>query len=319
MKKSLQRFTLTAAVVVAVVLSSASSFGQTLISDNFEADTSANYSIQTNNAANGSVQFAFDYVTAGIPVAPRSSPGNTNGLKVAVNTVSGSVNSQTVYNNTAVTASEYRMLVDVYVAFQGATATTIYAQPGVGGSGTTYNAVFTPISGDGSFMAFTGDGGSASDYRWYLDSANGGPTTVPNTDPSYLGHGSNNTGAFYQSLFPAPPSTIAGVPGNIWTTVQIDVNNTTGLIKYYMTNTSGSQALIFDNNVSGTTPFTGLLDGLVSMGAHDPFASLSPPSVFVVFDNLLVEVPEPSSIALATAGVVGGLAWRRKRLRNARV
>jgi hypothetical protein len=307
-------------MVVAVALSPSVSRSQAvLIDDNFETDTSASYTIATSDAANGSVTFAFDYVAAGIPLAPRSTPGDTNGLKIAVNTVSGAVNSQTAFNNTAINEDKYTMLVDVFMAFQGATATTIYGQPGVGGNGTTFNAIFTPISGSGSFMAFTGDGGSASDYRWYLSSANGGPTTVANTDPSYLGHGSNNTGAFYTSMFPSPPATFAGVPGNIWTTVRIDVDNTAGRIQYYMTDTAGNPQLVFDNNPNPLTPtpFTGLLQGLVSLGAHDAFASLSPASVFVVYDNLQV-VPEPSAILMGVAGLGGVSALGLRRRARAR-
>lgn len=307
---------------VAVALSVCSSvvWGQAvLINDTFETDTSSNYTIATSDAANGSVTFAFDYVAAGIPLAPRSAPGDTNGLKIAVNTVAGAVNSQTAFNNTAINEDRYSMLVDVFMAFQGATATTIYGQPGVGGDGTTFNAIFTPISGSGSFMAFTGDGGSSSDYRWYLSSANGGPTTVANTDPSYLGHGSNNTGTFYTGMFPSPPATVAGVPGNIWTTVRIDVDNTAGRIQYYMTDTAGNPQLVFDNdpNPLSPTPFTGLLQGLVSLGAHDAFASVSPASVFVVYDNLQV-VPEPSMLMGGLAGLGGvSVLGLRRRVRQA--
>lgn len=297
--------------------------GQALISDNFETDTSANYTVVSDNPANGSVTFAFDYVTAGIPLAPRSVSGDTSGLKLAVNTSLGAVNSQTVFNSTSVTASQYQMLVDVFMAYQGTTATTIYAEPGVGGNGTTYNSVFSPISGSGSFMAFTGDGGSASDYRWYLSSANGGATTVANTDPSYLGHGSNGSGAFYQGMFPNPPSTAAGSPGNIWTTVTIDVDNVAGTITYSMTDTAGNSQLIFDNSPDSLnpTPFTGLLQGLVSLGATDTFTSLSPASVFVVYDNLEVSaVPEPHAAVLMGLGGLVPLAagWRRgwNRRRN---
>jgi len=316
----MRRPTLLAAVAALLLLSAPEARAQAvLIEDNFETDTSADYTIATSDAANGSVTFAFDYIAAGIPLAPNSAPGDTKGLKIAVNTNLGVVNSQTAFNNTPINEDKYKMTVDVFMAFQGATATTIYGQPGVGGDGTTFNAIFTPISGSGSFMAFTGDGGSASDYRWYLASANGGPTTVPAADPSYLGHGSNNTDPFYQGLFPSPPATIAGSPGNVWTTVTIDVDNTAGRIQYFMTDTAGVSQLVFDNSPDplSPTPFTGLLQGLVSLGAHDAFTSVSPASVYVVFDNLKV-VPEPSAIVTGIAGLVGlgGLALRRRTVRG---
>lgn len=270
-----------------------SGFAQVL-SDNFEANSASNYTVVNSDVTNvnGSVEFAFDYVTAGFPLAPRSAPGAGKGLKMAPNNVSGAANALTAFHNTAVNLEAYTMTVDVFMAFQGTTATTIYAHPGVGGDGTTFNAIFTPISGSGSFMAFTGDGGSASDYRWYLATANGGPTTFPNTDGSHQGYGSNNSGTFFQGFLPSPPSTFAGVPGNIWVTVEIQVDNVNKTVKYFMINSANRRELIFDSSLSATLvdgKFTGDLKGLVSLGAHDSFNSLSPASVFVIYDNLTVE------------------------------
>jgi hypothetical protein len=272
----------------------------TLISDDYETDSSANYTVQSQDPFDGTVTFAFDYVAAGIPLAPRSAPGTSKGVKFTANDVFGATNTQTAFHNTDVSLNVYKLTVDVFMNVQPTevtlTASTEHAHVGVGGDGLTPNALFTPISGSGSFMAFTGDGGSGSDYRWFLASANGGPTTYPNSHHSYLGNGSNNTGAFYSALFPSPPSRVVGSPGNIWTTVEVLVNNTTGRIQYYMTNTTGTKELIFDNNPAITippdnlpTPFTGVLDGLVSLGLHDAFTSVDDGSVFTVFDNMVVE------------------------------
>jgi len=286
---------------MAAVLSATAShaWSTTLISDNFESDSSSDYTIATQDPLNGSVTFAFDYVAAGIPLAPRSAPGSSKGIKFTVNDIvidpnnnTGANNTQTAFHNTIVNAQTYKLTVDVFMYFVGTTGTTEHAHVGVGGNGVTPNALFTPITGSGSFLAFTGDGGTVSDYRWFLSSANGGPSTVSNDRPSYLGHGSNNTGAFYSAFFPSPPSTVAGVPGNIWTTVEVLVDNTSGRIQYFMTNTEGTRELFIDNSpetLETPTPFSGLLQGLVSIGLHDAFLSVSGPNVFTVFDNLLVE------------------------------
>ncbi|HAC92178.1 MAG TPA: hypothetical protein DCF63_16360, partial [Planctomycetaceae bacterium] len=272
----------------------------TLISDDYETNTSANYTVQSQDPGDGTVTFEFDYVTAGIPLAPRSAPGTTKGVKFTANDGFGAVNTQTAFHNTDVSVDVYKLTVDVFMKVQPTevplAASTEHAHVGVGGNGLTPNSLFTPISGSGSFIAFDGDGGSASDYRWFLASANGGPTTYPNSHHSYLGNGSNNTGAFYSALFPSPPSRVVGSPGNIWTTVEVLVNNTTGRIQYYMTNTIGTKELIFDNSPAITippdnlpTPFTGVLHGLVSLGLHDAFPSVDDGSIFTVFDNLVVE------------------------------
>lgn len=309
----MKKFFFTAGLAVMCMVHASPARAAIVISDDFEADSSANYTHVSNDLSNGSVAFAFDYIAAGIPLAPRSSAGDRNGVRIAANTSLGVTNSQTLFHDIPVSANQYILTVDAYMAFSGG-GTTVYGQVGVGGDGATYNAVFTPISGSGSFMAFTGDGGSASDYRWFLSAANGGPTTVVNTDPSHLGNGSNNTHPYFTSLFPSPPATVAGSPGNMWTTVDVHVNNLTGGIQYYMTNPfTNTTALIFDNTVTGATLFTGSLNGQVSISLHDAFTSISSPGVFVVFDNLQVTVvPEPTSAILLLGGMAGGLIRRRR-------
>jgi hypothetical protein len=284
----------------------ATSHGAIAINDNYETDTSGNYTFVNDGTPNGTVTFGFDYVAAGIPLAPRSTAGDTKGLRFTANDSLAAVDAWTAFHNTTINAPKYIMTVDVYMRFDALVASTEYAHVGVGGNGTTFNSLFTPISGSGSFMAFTGDGGSASDYRWYLDPANGGPTTYPATDLSYLGHGANNTGPFYQALFPG--GTVVGSPGNLWTTVEVTVDNVARSIQYRM-----DGQLVFDSTPNG--PFTGNLNGLVSLGYADTFTSVAAAAnnIYGVYDNLTVElVPEPSSMALVGLGGLALLARRRK-------
>ncbi|MEZ6015563.1 MAG: hypothetical protein R3F49_10645 [Planctomycetota bacterium] len=272
-------------LAVAGALTAASASAQVvLINDNFETDTSADYSILgLNTPLDGTQTFAFDYVAAGVPLAPRSSVGDVGGLKLTCNDTVGAVDSVSCIHNTFVSAPHYRLTVDVWMNFVGATGTTEHGHIGVGSNGLVHNQYSSPTSGSGSFLAFTGDGGSASDYRWYRDLANLPPNELdsglmPTTDPSYLGHGGNASDPFYQGLFPSPPATIAGSPGNIWTTVTIDVDATTGFIDYS-----------FDGTLVFHGTFAGSLDGQITLGLADIFSSFSGPTNFTLYDNLVVE------------------------------
>ncbi|QDV07947.1 hypothetical protein Poly30_34830 [Planctomycetes bacterium Poly30] len=280
MKTSLRRpLILAAAGSIAAATASAQI---TLITDNFETNSSADYTVAVS-AGDGAQDFSFDYVAAGIPAAPRSAVGDTKGLRLTVNTTQGNQDAATCFHNTAITADVYRLRVDVWNNFTpGGTGTTEHAHVGVGGDGATFNQIFSPISGSGAFIGFDGDGDSGSDYRWFRDPNNTpvgetDSTTLPNTHPSYLGNGSNNTGAFFQALFPAPPSTVAGSPGNIWTTVDIEVDNTAGLISFY-----------FDGTLTYQGSFANRFDGLASLGLADVFTSVGDGNQFVVFDNFEV-------------------------------
>jgi len=275
-------------------LATGSATAQVFLTDNFEVNTSANYSVVDDGTPDGTSTFAFDYIAAGIPLAPRSTPGTSRGLRFTANDTAGTVDALTAFHNTSITAPRYRLTVDVFIHFVGTGATTEHANVGVAGDGLTFNQYAAPISGSGAFIAFTGDGGSGSDYRWFRSPLNTPPgetanTTLPNDHPSYLGNGSNNTGAFFQSLFPSPPSTFAGSPGNIWTTLTIDVDNVNGVISFYFDGT-----LTFQGNFANT------FDGRVSLGHADTFPSLSGAGdVYSVYDNLVVDVP-PSSTGVGT-------------------
>jgi hypothetical protein len=299
-----------AGFVVLIAACAGTAHGVVLISDSFETDSSANYTVVNDGSPDGTRNFQFDYVAAGLPLAPRSTTGNTKGLRLTANDTGSSppnptvADAQTLFHNTSVSANQYRLRVDVWINFLRLTSSTEHAHVGVGGNGTTFNQLFTPISGSGSYIGFDGDGGSGSDYRWFrspditpIDEA-GQNTTLANTHRSYLGNGSNNVLAstpvvipspFWGELFPAGPGPIAtrptvpggGVPSNRWTTLQIDVDQINGRIGYF-----------FDGALAFLGRFSGRLDGLVSLGIGDLFASVDDPvltDAYVLYDNLTVE------------------------------
>ncbi|MCP3919880.1 MAG: hypothetical protein GY711_30475 [bacterium] len=271
-------------LLAAIGTMAATSASAQIISDDFEVDSSADYTIVNDGTPDGTQSFAFDYIAAGIPLAPRSAPGDTGGLKLTVNDTVGTQDAHTLFHNTAVSVTHYKLTVDVWMNFVlGNTGTTEHAHVGVGGDGVTFNQLFSPISGSGAYIAFDGDGDSISDYRWYRACVNNPPgdtacTTLPNDHASYLGHGSNNTGVFFQGLFTSPPATTPGSPGNIWTTLEIEVDNTAGVISF-----------LFDGQLTFQGDFSGNFTGFTSLGIADVFTSLSQATNFTLYDNFLVE------------------------------
>jgi hypothetical protein len=263
-----------------------------LIEDDFEVDSSASYTAVDDGTPDGSVTFAYDYVGAGIPLAPNSLPGTMGGLRLTANDTAGAADAITLFHNTQITGlTSYSLFVDIYMGVTGTSGTTEHAHIGVAGDGATFNQLFSPISGSGHYMAMTGDGGSSSDYRQFKPSV--GP--VNSGDASYLNdtNTTNNTGSTYQTLFPDTN----GSPTNLWTTMEIRIGG--GLITYLLDGTP-----IIQDTVEVT-------DGFVSLGYGDLFTSVADPfqSQFVVYDNFRV-VPEPTSLMLLS---VGALALLRRR------
>ena len=276
------------------------------ISDSFETDTSADYTVvdDSNGASgdgafDGAIDFAFDYVSAGIPLAPRSAPGDVGGLRMTVNETEEGAEGPTTTEEDHITAFNnmalsgwYRLDVDIYLGVNpGASGTTELAHVGVAGSTDDFLSIFTPIVDNGHFISITGDGGSSSDYR---HSVPGNPA-VPSGDPSYLNSFNTTNAAVEPYLSLYPNTDFPGSPTNIWTTL-------TMLVSDKVTYLLDGVPIIQTATVSS--------DGLVGLGYIDPFDSVGPH--FVVYDNLTVTpIPEPTTALLALAGLAT-LAGRRR-------
>lgn len=266
----------------------------------FETDASGSFTVlDESNATSGDgtpdsvIDFTFDYIAAGIPLAPNSTGGDSLGLKMAANETAndaGAADHITAFHTSAMTATSYLLQVDIYMRVEAAGGTTEFSHVGVGSDGTDFNSIFTPIAGDGHFLAMTGDGGSSSDFRHFVEGTpvNSGDSTYLNSDNT-----TNATGDTYQAIFAG--GDFPGSPGNRWTTLTIEV--LPGFITYKLDGTP----IIRTSNQDA--------DGLVSLGYTDAFSSVGPH--FVVYDNLLVTVPAPAHASLV--GVAALAMIRRRR------
>ena len=312
---------------VALAFAGGSMASAALISDNFEGSAlsnAANYTVAVEASPDGTSDFAFDYVAAGLPLAPNSAAGGGRGLRFTANNIApAAIDALTAFHNTIINAPQFLVTVDVYMGMAGATGgPTEWAAVGVGGNATATNKVGAGLvpslnqSGSGSFVSFTGDGGGVRDYLWYLDAANGGVGTVSavsavgppalTISPTYLAGGAGSELPLYNSIFPGTSPTNGGSPSNRWTTVGILVDQNLGQISYSI----GGTIII-----EGT--FTGTMNGQVSLGYADLFTSVAAPvgNVFGIFDNLSVTaVPEPSTFALLAPVAAGAWVVRRRRI-----
>jgi hypothetical protein len=281
-------------LVLSCVLAMGSLASAQLITDDFEVDSSANYTVVEQGGPDATATFGFDYVAAGIPIAPNSPAGQVGGLRMTANDTLQATNQITAFHNTQLVGfTDYSLRVDVYMGVTGTGGTTEHMHVGIAGDGLTANSLFSPIQGSGHFMAMTGEGGSSSDYRHSTPST----LAVPSGDASYLNdlNTTNATGDTYQNLFPSPPYEFAGSPGNAWTTLEIRVQG--GMVTYLLEGETGLTPII-------QTPAEAT-DGYVSLGHGDLFTSVAAPfqSQFVIFDNLVV-TPEPATMGLLALGFV---------------
>ncbi|HJO54952.1 MAG TPA: hypothetical protein QF373_10650, partial [Verrucomicrobiota bacterium] len=110
-------------------------FAQVLFEDNFNTDTSANWTVLSgtnadeNDAAydaalgDFTVDFAFDYSTRGIPPAPNSGDKSTLGVKISVNNNDDTTGSEAMGVNLFPAnqnfSGNYALRVDMWINYNG--------------------------------------------------------------------------------------------------------------------------------------------------------------------------------------------------------
>ncbi len=298
--------------------------GAVTFSENFDDQLAASR-WTTASTGDASASMAFDYVGAGIALAPGG--GSGFGARFVANDVdaAGTDPTEAVFarpDSISSPGSVYTITADVWVNYSGATSTTEFAYMGVnnangtvqrptgGTTGTNPAGALPGVSPTNSGLTFgwTGDGGAARDYRAF----NNGTEDVADTNftaKHVLTSGNFGTPAqdslnpYYNTVFTAAGTgQTVGEAGNQW--VRVAMVQHTDHTEWWM-----NGKLIY--SVNSVAAFDKPL-----IGYGDPFASVSPggAATFAIFDNVQVTdaVPEPGTIAVISIGAVA-LASRRRR------
>jgi hypothetical protein len=311
------RAVLRLAVVPLAVTVSAPAFGATLYSENFEADSSASWTVNagpSDHAAN----FFFDYATVGIPAAP-SAPG-TRGMKLQANQSSNIFGGMSVSPTGQSFAGPYTLVFDWWANFNGpfpggGSGSTQLSTFGVQTSGTV--AQWPAATQDSIWFGATGDGNSSTDWRVHSPTA---PGRYPDdsgvyaagavdgssnaSDPYYAGFGAVAAPAAQSALYAQQAGiTLTGSAGLAWHQVEIQVGATSAT--WTVDGLPIASVPLADDTVnSGNNIFFGHSDTNASSSSDPNDGAL----LFTLIDNVRVvtpPIPEPSSAVLLAVG----LAW----------
>jgi hypothetical protein len=309
---------------LAVLLLGSSASAATLYMQNFDADDSANWTVNKGPATTDEAHdFFFDYSTVGIPAAPNSG-GTTRGLKLQANQSSGVFGGVSVSPTGLALPSTYRLTFDWWENFNGPAP--------VGGSGSTQMGTFgVGTSGtvpqwpggtqDSVWFGATGDGNSASDWRAYSPTA---PTRYQDTVAGIYAAGSaagstNASNAYYASLgtVSAPAAQTALFAQQTGTTLvgsaafewhQVEIVKTASTVTWTVDGLLIATVPAGDDTVAtGNNIFFGHSDtnGTSSSDVND--VNL----LFTLIDNVTV-IPEPASLSLLCLSTMGLLTRRRR-------
>jgi hypothetical protein len=223
---------LAAVACAALVAASGTAQAQSLYTQNFDVNDTANWTVNPGNvdfSVPGSTtpvttdtNIFFDYSTVGIPPAPNSTGGSTRGMRLQANlsdgTTVGIFGGYSVSPTGKSFTGDYSLKFDLWTNYLGsynadltsggvgvsAAGGTMLSTYGIMTSGTYSNS---PGFIDGVMFANSGDGGTATDYRAYAAERTTSyqvPAVAGNVEDTHAVHlaGSrNNTATLYTDNF----------------------------------------------------------------------------------------------------------------------
>lgn len=216
--------------------------GDILFDDNFDTDTTANWTVNEANVDSNRATFNYDYSAMGIPVAPNTPGTTTRGLKLEANVGAPTFTGLSVSPTGKEFSGDYRLSFDMWVNYNGplaagGTGSTMSFSAGVGTDGTV--AQFPGTSVQGVLFSVTGDGGSGLDWRAYaatgaaLTPATGAyaagtqSSAQNNSDPYYAPFGRASAPEAQLAIYPDQTEQVSvGAPGMAWHEVVIEKRGT---------------------------------------------------------------------------------------------
>jgi hypothetical protein len=311
---------------------------QTVWSDNFDANTAANW-VMNRSSTDCRVTFNYDYAPYGIPSAPNSTNGTTRGVKFEANVsqgVAAAINISPIGQNFT---GDYRLHCDMWLNANGpfpagGTGSTQHGTAGLGTAGNRVQWTGAGSTADGYWFAVDGEGQASDTSTTSLNDFGAFSGTTYHAADSGVyaaGTASNSRGnghPYYATTFPggqtAPAaqgqtgSLVVGTVGFAWRDVVISkLGNTVE-----WTIDGLKIATITDANFTANNIFIGLWDSFDSLSDN---TNLS----FAMFDNVRVErfvtnappfiTAQPQSLLVTrggsaafdvTAGGTGPLAYQ---------
>jgi hypothetical protein len=284
-----------------------------ILTENFDDGNAASRWTTATANADAGADFAFDYsgVTDfnGNPIGvPEAGQTTHTGLQLWANRTGGVVSGINAYANGLNLTQSATMQFDMYAHFTDTGGSTIYGTYGFYHS--TQDGTFTslgPAATSGYWFTTSSDAGTSRAYRAIE------VNTEDNDTTHYLDSDKSGSGPTYTSLFPDLDDTgansVAGHILNRWVNVRLTRDMSTGEVKMEMKNPSDSTYTTMYDVIDATQTEN---SGTVTLGMTDPFASISGPNTYFLFDNLVVSaVPEPGSASLL--GLLSVAALRRRR------
>ena len=260
----------------------ASASAQVIIDDDLnDVGDSASYT-EVALGTDHEVIWGFDY-SGIVGPAPNTTDASTTGVRITANRTAGLDSAATLFHNTPVPANA-KVTVDLYMGVTGTGGTTEYGSVGLGSTGTTAFSIFSPIQGDGTYMTHSGDGDSASDWRWSRPSGVDPSVAVPvnSVSPTYLLGSSDDD--FYDTCCGLIQDPVGGRnPGtgsNQWVTLEVQTLNGTTSISINGTPVvfGPSVGEADDTMTGGSAP-----GGFASFSYADVFGSVASPGRFAVW------------------------------------